>query len=142
MSKEIYLVFCHMDDHPLVNFLKPGFSHVHALLRSDVAWVLLNPSFSSLDMVVLGHNDERFLHVYHRMNPEHIIMKLELGDCPDLFWGRACNMSCVSVIQYLLGVFWPLTLTPWQLYSKLVSKTPGHIRILSNGKFQESGEGS
>jgi len=142
-EKEYYLVFSSYEDHPFFRWLEPGFCHVHLIFSDNGNWILLDPSLSSLNLRSLpkAYNLD-LMRTYRKLNPDHTIIHLKINDTPALNVLRCGSISCVSTIQYLLGIYWPLTVTPYGLYSKLLAHTPSHIRIIYDGKQQESGEGS
>ncbi len=133
-SKKYHLVFTDSNTYPLAKFLKPGFRHVQALHFSPHNLILFEPTVGSLKLYSLPiGTEETYLKFYREQNPHHTILHVNVSPNKDMPVWRLGPISCVSLIQYLLGVYWPLTVTPYALYSKLLTQTPEHIRILDDG---------
>ena len=125
--REIYLVFQDCDTYPGWEFLKPGFRHVYALERQALGWVCYDASLRDLCCMVLPASwDNDVAGTLVRQNPETTVVQLFCKPSPNKGRLRGGILSCVGVCQYILGVYWPLTLTPHQLFSKIL-KSDNHI---------------
>lgn len=136
-----YIVFSDSHSYFLGRFFKPGFRHVHAIHHHGGHWYLIDPSLKCLHHLPLTKEKGiDFISAYAEMFPDKTILKVYARENPDMPVWRIGAISCVSTIQYLLGIYWPLTVTPWQLYCKLKDKTPAHVRIVKDGWQQRSRE--
>ena len=64
-------------------------------------------------------------------NPSIKIIRLAMIDLPKrpkLI--RFDVYSCVTTVKNLLGIHWFFTITPHALYSKLIKRTPKHLKII------------
>src|SRR5271170_6647752 len=135
-AKIYWLVFGESETYYLARWFRRGFGHVHAIACIEGYWTLFDPAIHSLVVNVLGESEGvDFIKHYAEQNPTHTFLKVQVFDNPDMPVWRVGPISCVSVIQYLLGVYWPLTVTPYQLYFRLITHTPGHIRILADERI-------
>lgn len=124
-------MFSESSSYYLSRWFKHGYGHVHAIAHIKGDWVLIDPSLHSLNFSILGEaSGLDLIKFYTLQNPSQSIIHLIVRPNPDLAVYRLGPISCVSSIQYLLGIYWPLTLTPWALYSKLLTHTPQHITIV------------
>ena len=135
-EKIYYLVWSDSRSFYLSRYLRYGFRHVHAFYFTGSHCILLDPSLRCFNVLNLNVGRmEDFIHFYSEQNPEHTILKVNVLPNPDMSIWRLGAISCVSTIQYLLGIYWPLTVTPYALYSRLLKDTPSHIRIIQDGKL-------
>lgn len=142
---EITLVFQDSRSYWGWQYLTPQFRHVYALIRHPSLWVLFEPSVDGVRALPLDCPGEIDMTIALKAkNPEIVLLRMLVSnERPGMPSFKFIFLSCVSSIQYLLGIYWPLTVTPWGLYSRLVRDTPAHIRILDDGwKQQESRKGS
>lgn len=129
--REIYLVFHDDASYIFSSFIKTGFKHVFALERQALGWTCIDPSRTDLSSMVLPssyHID--IIPEFMRNNPTARILKLKVYASNKSTYPRAGIISCVSTIQYLIGVYWPHILTPYQLYNKLCKYNNPNIRVV------------
>lgn len=130
----LVLVFSSSSTYYLSRFFKPGFQHVHAFARMGKDWFLIDPGICRFRCVPILCEEDIDMHTAATAHdPSCRAITLEVSDPKDLQVYRFGPISCVSTIQYLIGVYWPLTLTPYQLYCRLLSSPPSHIRIIDDG---------
>lgn len=128
VHRDIYLIFCNATYKG--NWLfKKGFQHVYAIERQALGWMCLDPSRSDLISYILPapYNAE-VMKTYKAMNPDCTVVHLHVEPHDRAIYPRIGALSCVSTMQYLIGIYSPLVLTPYQLYNKLISKTYKHIK--------------
>lgn len=136
-DEQVYhLVFTESSSYFFSRFLKPGFRHVYAFQETMGDWILIDPSLNSLNVLALHQaKGLDLLKAHSTLRPNDTILSVCAGSPFQMSVFRLGPISCVSGIQYLLGIYWPLTLTPWGLYSRLLSETPPHIRIVNHGRI-------
>lgn len=69
---------------------------------------------------------------YLEQNPTASVIQLEICNHQQSFYPTMGLMSCVGVVKYCLGVRWPLVLTPWQLWTKLLKSNAPHIKVINS----------
>lgn len=130
--REIYLIF-HDDTHYFGSSLvKKGFKHVFAIERQALGWLCFDPSRSTINALILPASWQTdIMPEFKKNNSGATVLGLVVSDFDKSNYPRAGIISCVSAVQYYLGVFWPHILTPYKLYNKIVKSTPNHIKVLS-----------
>lgn len=132
-TREIYLVFDDSDSYIGYRFIKEGFRHVFAIERQATGWICYDPSMHDLYcMAMPADYDVDIISQLSLDHPEFNIIQLFVKPINKKARPRFGLLSCVAVIQYVLGVTWPLVLTPYQLYSKLVN---GNLADIEVGKI-------
>lgn len=111
--------------------LKEGFKHCYAIEHQVLGWICVDPNQSNLFACILPAKFESdVMGEYKKLNPDATILHLHVrAHQLDLYPARAI-LSCVSAMQYLLGIHWRSVLTPWQLYNKIKANPPKHIEII------------
>lgn len=110
---------------------KDGFKHVYAVERQALGWQCVDPSRSNLFTCILPAGFEADVMVeFERLNPGATIVHLHVRSNGQGLYPTIGVLSCVSIMQYLLGVCWPMVLTPYQLYNKIITKPPNHIGVI------------
>ena len=131
-ERDIYIVFQDDQSYLCSRLFKKGFKHCFGIERQATGWVCVDPSRKDLFAVILpaGFHDN-IIDPFLDQNPTSTVIRLTVGRNPKdtNTYPRLGLISCVSVMQYLLGVYWPLTITPHQLYYKLVNKHVPGIRL-------------
>ena len=129
-SREIDLVFMDDVEYIFSRFVQPGFKHVYAIERQALGWICHDPSRRDLFSHILpaSYNDE-VMGVYKTNNASHIVMGLEVKPNVKTKYPALGFLSCVSVMQYMLGVWWPFVRTPYGLYSRLLKDNTPHIKL-------------
>lgn len=129
-EREIYLVF-KTENYFGSNFLEDGFCHVFAIERQALGWVCIDPSRSDCLSTILpaGYVDD-VISPLKAQNPQFKVLKLLYKPSYNRYnnYPRLNLMSCVSMMQYMLGVYWPWIVTPYQLYCKLLKGRFKHIK--------------
>jgi hypothetical protein len=131
-ERELYLIFQDDGNYPINGIFKKGFKHVFALERQALGWMCIDPSRMDLQCHILpaGFNDD-VITTFAAQNPTSTIMQLFIKPVTNqtLTYPGVGFVSCVSIMQYTLGVYWPLIVTPYQLYCRLSSRRINHIRV-------------
>lgn len=129
-TREIYLAFQSDIEYPFSRFMKEGFKHVFAMERQALGWICIDPSRNDLCSTILPasyHVD--IIPQFMINNTTTTILKLIVKQTDSPNYPRPGLISCVSCMQYLIGVYWPFILTPYQLYNKLCSNNFSHIEV-------------
>lgn len=135
--RDIYLIFMNAD-YKMSNILKDGFKHVYAIERQSLGWICIDPSTSDLYCNILPATYAAdVIKEFKLQNPECTILNIHIKPHQKKIYPFFGLLSCVSVMQYLLGVNWPFVLTPYQLYTKLIKNTCDHIEVI-NGETHSS----
>lgn len=122
-----------MDDieYPFSRFIKKNFKHVFAIERQALGWVCFDPSRSELNMTLLpATHGDNIIPQFIKDNPKTTVIHLEVEVHDRAAYPRPAIMGCVGAIQYLLGVYWPIVFTPFQLYTKLINKRIDNIKVV------------
>jgi hypothetical protein len=128
-QRELYLVFMNTN-YPFDYLLKDGFKHVYLIERQAIGWVCLDPSQSDLHTYILPASYEAdVMGEFSKRHPDFNILKLMVKAHAKILYPKLGVISCVSVMQYIIGVYWPFVFTPYQLYNKLLKKTVDHIEV-------------
>lgn len=128
--REIWLVFMNTEFIGDA-WLKDGFKHVYAIERQALGWLCTDPSKSDIHTYILPASfDSDVIGEFKRRNPTFTVMHLKIKSHYDSVYPQLGVLSCVSIMQYMLGVFWPFVFTPYQLYNKLKKKPPNHIEVI------------
>jgi hypothetical protein len=130
-AREIHLVF--MDTHFKGDeWLKDGFKHVYAIERQALGWICSDPSKSDLHSYILpAHYESEVIEQFKINNPSFTVLSLKVKPHYNSVFPRFGLISCVSLMQYILGVYWPFVFTPYQLYTKIINQTPNHIEVIA-----------
>ena len=115
----IYVAFRDSDDPRFVHrFLTPGFGHVLVLLpQGDSHAVKMESSYWGVFPEVYAESAETLA----RRCAEAGMAVLQFDHAPDISraW-RPRVLTCVSLAESVLGVWWPTVLTPRALYLRLL----------------------
>jgi len=129
-SREIYLVWHEDVEYRFSKYMKPNFKHVFAIERHQFGWVCLDPNRSNLDITILpALAGVDIMPQFVISNPGATILKVTANTTTASNYPRPGIVSCVSSVQYYLGVYWPWIFTPHSLYTKLKNKPPKHIKV-------------
>ena len=132
LLREIYLIFLDDVQYPFSRFIKKGFKHVYALERQALGWVCLDPSRSDLTAIVLPATyHTNIIPEFQRQNPTATVLPIKMKPHNKSKYPRPMVLGCTSAIQYMLGVYWPCVLTPYQLYNKIIKSPPEHIEVFN-----------
>lgn len=143
-EREVYVVF--IDDVPYFcsHLFKKGFKHVFAIERQALGWVCIDPSRKDCWSYILpAKYEDDVIGNLARMNPGFTILKLIVKPNHNLKnrYPRPHLMSCVGIVQYLIGVYWPWIITPYQLYYKLLKSTTTYAQAGIYEWTKESAQG-
>ena len=141
--REIYLVFQDDIQYPFSRFIKSGFRHVFALERQALGWICIDPSRNDLCATLLPASyDVDIIPQFRINNPSFTITKLKVKQTNKFNYPKPGIVSCVSSMQYLIGVYWPFVLTPYQLYNKLYNNNISHIEVtqICQGAAKQGGK--
>ena len=128
--RDIYLVFMNTEYKGSWLF-KDGFRHVYVIERQALGWLCSDPSRSNLFNCILPASYEvEVMETLIKQNPSFTILHLHVRPNHDDLYPYLGLVSCVSIVQYILGMSCQTILTPYQLYNKLKSKPPKHIEVI------------
>lgn len=131
IHRELYLVFM---ETPYKGdwMFKRGFKHVYAIERTALGWLCSDPNKSDIHTMILpARYDSEVMIEFIRQNPSFTILRLKVKPHKDSIYPQLGVISCVSMMQYMLGVYWPFVFTPWQLYNRLLDNPPKHIEVIA-----------
>ena len=112
-------------------FLKKGFGHCYVIERLEYIWMMFDPTRYGLNVMLPD------------CDVEHPLVETMMSMCPDLRALRVTTrgdgkslvlkpklLSCVSTVEFVMGVGFGLCLTPHQLFKKLLRcKHPNLISV-------------
>lgn len=131
-TRELFLVFQENCNYRGSWMFKHGFKHVFALERQALGWICIDPSRDDFHSYILpaGFSDD-IIATFASQNPNCTVMQLFVQPVKNktLTYPSFGLISCVTIMQYSLGVAWPLIVTPYQLYCRLASKRIHHIKV-------------
>ena len=129
-EREIYAVFQAESEYLCSSWFKDGFKHVFCIERQALGWLCFDPSRSDMIATILPANFTLDIMTRFRINnPTATIIQLAVKPGNKRSYPRPGIISCVSAVQYFLGVYWPTVLTPYQLYNRLSTVDQEHIRM-------------
>ena len=131
-SREIFIVFQDNDTFFGSSLFKKGFSHCYALERQALGWICIDPSRRDcLSHILPAGFLDPVMDLFIKQNPTSTVMQLFVSRHLDVrhTYPRLGLISCVGMLQYNLGVYWPLIITPHQLYSRLSLERTSHIKV-------------
>ena len=129
--REIYLVFMNTT-FTGERFLKDGFKHVYAIERQALGWICTDPSKSDQHTYILPASyHTEVIKEFRRRHPDFTVLHLHVLPHTEAIYPQIGVISCVSIMQYLLGVYWPFVFTPYQLYNKIKKNPPNHIEVIA-----------
>lgn len=129
--REIYLVFMNtrfIGDR----WLKDGFKHVYSIERQALGWLCTDPSKSDLHTYILpARFESEVIDEFKKQNPSFTVLELHVKPHAYAAFPRPGIVSCVSAMQYVLGVYYPFVFTPYQLYNRIKRNPPNHIEVIA-----------
>ena len=133
--REIYTIFHGNSRYFGSKYLVKGFTHTFVIERCARGWVCIDGNRSSLEVKILPVSSQiDMMHVFAKQNPTSHILKIYTSDSGKQIFPRLGLISCVSTVQYLLGVYWPTVLTPYALYNKLLKNGVNHLEVFNYGR--------
>ena len=114
-------------EHWTGRFLKKNLSHVQVVaLLPQNKWVTLDPSPSGMNVGSSIYNQETIdmMRKFDNMR----ILKVTTHHTKNYF-ARMGVMTCVDVVQYILGLHFKWCFTPYQLYKKLLRCENSYISV-------------
>jgi len=116
-------------------YMQPGFTHVFAIERCNLGWACIDANRSELDVTILPVSNEiDMMPQYLLNNPNSTILRINIYPYSRASYPCFGVISCVSTMQYLLGVYWPHVFTPYMLYNKLIKNRTRHLEVSSYGR--------
>jgi hypothetical protein len=101
--------------HWLARILKRGYQHVFALRRDGAVWVVVQPTFSFID-VDLIRNDLTPWQLFPGFAIQHVtVMRRAQWDIGEFTLGP---LTCVTLMKALLGIRAWHIVTPHQLFKR------------------------
>ena len=129
-EREIYVVFQGESNYFGSCLFKDGFKHVFCIERQALGWICFDPSRSDMIATILPASyPTDIIPRFRANNPGASVVKLMVKPTDKHSYPRPGIISCVSAVQYYLGVYWPCVFTPYQLYRKLSTVDYDHIRM-------------
>lgn len=129
-EREIYLIFMDTNSYLGYNMFKEGFRHVFAIERQPLGWICHDPNTTDWQSFIVSTKwSDDVIGAYVDLYPDIEVLSLFIEPSGKLRWWRPFLSPCVGSLQYLIGVYWPLTLTPYQLYCKLKYNPPRNIKV-------------
>lgn len=130
--RDVYLIFWNDTEYPCSRFIKDGFKHVFAIERQALGWICLDPNRQDFIATLLPARwQDDVMGTFRKNNPDATILELEVYQSYQWQYPRIGMLSCVSMMQYYLGVWWPHILTPYMLYNKIRKANCHHIKVKS-----------
>jgi hypothetical protein len=110
-----WFIYSDMDDqsHWHSRLFKSGFQHVKALRQSGRVWVLIESSFSFVDIQLI-REDATPWQMFPHCTIQHVNAMRRCSDNVHPF--HVGPLSCVELMKALLGVRAWRVRTPWQFY--------------------------
>ncbi len=130
--REIFVVFLDNTTYLGSRLMKKGFTHCFAMERQALGWLCIDPSRKDcLSHILPATFLDPVMDTFIKNNPNATVIQLFVSrqNVDAVTYPKFGLISCVGMIQYNLGVYWPLIITPFQLYCRLVEKRISHIKV-------------
>ena len=133
--REIYVVFHGNSKYFGSKYLEPGFTHVFVIERCARGWTCIDGNRSSLEIKMLPiSNQIDMMPEYVNQNPSAHVLKIYASDPERSKYPSFGMLSCVSTVQYILGIYYPSVITPYALYNKLLDNRINHLEVFNYGR--------
>lgn len=109
-------------------YFKEGFKHCFVIERQSGFWMCHDPSRRDLFTTILPAPGEAdVIQNFILQNPDCTVLRCIVRPTAKNNFPAINIMSCVSVVQYMLGILCPLAMTPYRLYCKLKTGKFSHM---------------
>lgn len=133
--RELYVCFHGNSKYFGSKYLVKGFTHVFVIERCARGWTCIDGNRSSLEIKILPVSSQiDMMPEYARQNPHSHILKVYTSDPIKQRYPGFGLISCVSTVQYLLGIYYPSVITPFALYNKLLKNRINHLEVFNYGR--------
>lgn len=122
--QDIWVAFTGKTELWWLGFLKPGFRHCFALIRTDRHWLIVEPLADRLDITLTEIDSSFDLPGWFR---EQGMVLVAASSVPRPARPRCAPIApftCVETVKRLLGLRQRWLLTPYQLFRHLTRPTP------------------
>lgn len=116
----IWIAFSGRADLPWLRLLRPGFRHCFAAVADDRGWTLVDPLWGRLVVQRLAVGPEFDLPAFWRRAGFRVLGPFTPAAPRSGVIPPFGPFNCVTACLRLLGLRWPLALTPFGLYRRLV----------------------
>jgi len=118
---EWYVIFSRAKvDHWIFKIIHKDFGHVYAVKSlNDYQWLVIQPRLNLVDAQIKLKS--QYPHIRMIAGPDARVLKVEVIPGPGQR-GSPCWFSCVEQVKALIGMKSFFTITPKQLYDRLVGK--------------------
>lgn len=130
MPDEILVVFTDRTDVWWLKFLRRGFRHCFICIRFANQWIAVEPMLHRVEITRLDLPDSVNLQRWFEDEGD-ISVSLHPLDAPEAKPLTPAFITCVELVKRVLGLRRAFILTPYQLYTHLLTLTE---RDISNGK--------
>ena len=129
--RDIFLVFHDDIKYTCSDYMQRGFKHCFAIERQALGWCCIDPNRTDLAITLLPAAwDTDIMPRFKQNNPRSTVLHLNVYETKKANYPRLGLISCVSTMQYLIGVYWPHILTPYQLHNKILKTNLKHIKVI------------
>lgn len=131
-ERDIFVIFQDDQSYLCSALFAKGFKHCFAIERQALGWICIDPSRNDFIATILPATyADDIIEPFLDQNPTSTVLQLSVrrAKTDRNTYPRLGLISCVSTIQYMLGVYWPWCITPRQLYCRLSKGHTAHIRL-------------
>jgi hypothetical protein len=115
----IWVAFSGRADLPWLTLLRPGFRHCFCAVADDTGWTLVDPLARRLVVQRLGVERAFDLPAFWRRAGFRVLGPFTPAPAAASLLPPLAPFTCVTACLRLLGLRWPLVLTPFGLYRRL-----------------------
>lgn len=111
--------------HPI---LKSGFRHCYVIERLDFIYMMFDPTRYGLNVVLPNCSaDVPLIENMMDLDPKIRVLKVVTQGKGESVALKMRPMSCVSVVEYVMGLSFNFCITPYQLFNKLLKNDSPNI---------------
>ena len=130
-EREFYVIFTDTDKHIFSFWLKKGFRHCYVIEKLEYIYMMIDPTRHGLNIALPTCGSEHpLIENMIELAPDITVLKILTSGEGTPAVLRPKLMTCVSLVQYILGVSFSFCITPFSLYNKL--KAGKHLNIISS----------
>lgn len=130
--RRLFLIFHGNSQYLFSRYMNPDFLHCFVIERQKEGWSCTDPNRSNLTSTILPvSSDVDMMPEFRRRNPDSYILEINVYEHDASNYPRLGLISCVSITQYLLGIYYPSVITPYGLYNKLMKNNVLHLEVKS-----------
>lgn len=124
-----YVIFCDAPSHLYTPFLKKGFKHCYVIEKLEHIFVMFDPTRVGLNVVLPPcTTDDPLILCMMRLDPEIKVLEVATKGRGNATILRPKILSCVSVVQYAMGLWFWFCVTPHQLYRRLIKSKNSNLK--------------